>query len=89
MKNIVFDLNTQCILAICETQELAHSTAELVSYLRHGNAIYGLFQIKLLSRSELFEERGSVTLLENFLGVSLSSPFVSLPTILVCQNSLG
>lgn len=45
MKHALIDYAQNKILAICEDSELAHSMAEVLSYKRNGNAIYGLFKI--------------------------------------------
>lgn len=53
MKRIIYNFKTNEVLAIAQTQEMAHLLAETLSYLSNGNAIYGLFGIRLVDHCEL------------------------------------
>ena len=53
MKRIIFDTKNDVVIATCESQELAHQMAETISYIRNGNAIYGLYGIRLVDFSEV------------------------------------
>ena len=53
MKHAIFDYSSNAILAICESADLAHSMAEVISYKRNGNAIYGLFKLGTLDLDSL------------------------------------
>lgn len=55
MKNIIFDYSSNVPLAIASDESDAHSIAEIISYKRHSNAIYGLFQIGLISWRECID----------------------------------
>jgi hypothetical protein len=53
MKRIIYNTKTNEVLALAATNELAHSMAETISYITNGNAIYGLYGIRLVVHSEL------------------------------------
>lgn len=53
MKRIIYNHKTNEVLSIAQTQELAHTLAETLSYIANGNALYGLFGIRLVDLSEL------------------------------------
>lgn len=64
MKNVILAYKENQVIAICESEEMAHSLAECVSCLRvsptlcdgrKGNAIYGLHGLRLVSVYELLE----------------------------------
>ena len=51
MKNIIVNLATKSVVAICANETLAHQFAETYSYIQNKNAWYGLFQIQLMDAS--------------------------------------
>lgn len=53
MKHAILDHSNSSILAICEDGGMAHSMAEVISYKRNGNAIYGLFKLQTISLDDL------------------------------------
>ena len=53
MKRIIYDTKNDQVIATCQSQELAHQMAETFSYIRNGNAIYGLFGIRLVDITEI------------------------------------
>ena len=62
MKNIIFDYVLNKPIAICETQDAAHAVAECLSYMKNGNAIYGLFQMGLVTYQEALAKGGAAAL---------------------------
>ncbi len=57
MKTVVWNYKTKSVIAFAESENEAHGIAECVSYMRYGNAIYGLFQIGLVCVEDLQELR--------------------------------
>lgn len=53
MKHAIYDYATLRILAIAQDADMAHSFAEVISYKRNRNAIYGLYQIGIRDFDEM------------------------------------
>lgn len=55
------------IIAICDSKETAHTLGETVSYLRHGNALYGLFRMEVVRFDVLTSDITGRAMLDRFL----------------------
>jgi hypothetical protein len=53
MKHAVYDYETNKIIAIAQDADMAHSFAEVLSYKRNGNAVYGLFKMGIRDFDEM------------------------------------
>jgi hypothetical protein len=53
MKRIIYNTKSNQVIAIASTTDTAHSIAECVSYIDNGNAIYGLYGIRIVNHAEL------------------------------------
>jgi hypothetical protein len=53
MKRIIYDTKANEVIAIAQTQEMAHVIAESYSYVRNVNAAYGLYGCRLVDFAEL------------------------------------
>jgi hypothetical protein len=65
---VQFNKNFQpeAVLAITANNDTAHTVAEALSYSRNGNAIYGLFKIRIMSRQELLDTNSGQFILDLF-----------------------
>lgn len=70
-QRFIVQLNTkfepEAILAIAASNSAAHTIAEALSYSRNGNAVYGLFKIRLMARQEILATPTGKAVLNIFL----------------------